>query len=73
MNQIQPKKLLLSKWTAAQPVRKEKHFLVVKVVEPELPDGKIEFIELEAVFSKNTYQISWQELQNSEKWRRGWV
>lgn len=73
MNQIQVKKLLLSKWTAAQPVRKEKHFLVVKVIEPDLPDEKIEFIELEAVFSKNIYRMPWQDLQNSEKWKRGWV
>jgi tryptophan-rich hypothetical protein len=73
MNQIQAKKLLMSKWTATQVMKKEKHFLVVKVFEPDLPDGKIEWIELEAVFSKNVYQITWQELKNSEKWRRGWV
>ena len=30
------KKLLLSKWTAVTPVNREKHFLVVKVVEPEI-------------------------------------
>lgn len=73
MNRIQVKKILLSKWTAVQPVRKEKHFLVVKVIEPELPDGQIELIELEAVFSKNIYQMPWQDLQNSQKWKRGWV
>lgn len=73
MNQIQVKKLMLSKWTATQPVNKEKHFLVSKVIEPEILGGKIELIELEAVFSKKIYQMHWQELQNSEKWRRGWV
>lgn len=34
-NQINPKKLRLSKWTAVNPQEKEKHFLVTKVVDPE--------------------------------------
>ncbi|MFM6921870.1 MAG: TIGR02450 family Trp-rich protein, partial [Polynucleobacter victoriensis] len=34
-NSIHPKKLLLTKWTAVHPINKEKHFLVVKVIEPE--------------------------------------
>lgn len=29
--------------------RKEKHFLVTKVIDPELPKHKIEFVEVEAV------------------------
>jgi tryptophan-rich hypothetical protein len=33
--QINPAKLLLSKWTAVKPVNKEKHFLVTKLIEPE--------------------------------------
>ena len=32
MNPLNPKKLLLSKWTAVQPLHKDKHFLVAKVV-----------------------------------------
>ena len=53
MNPIQPKKLLLTKWTAAEPVAKNKHFLVSKIIAPEpsdSPDKAIEWIELEAVF-----------------------
>ena len=34
-NQINPDKLLLSKWTAVQPYNKEKHFLVTRVIRNE--------------------------------------
>jgi hypothetical protein len=30
-NRVSPKKLLLSKWTAGHPERKEKHFLMARV------------------------------------------
>jgi tryptophan-rich hypothetical protein len=73
MNQIQPKKLLLSKWTAVQPIAKEKHFLVSKIVLPELPATKIEFVELEAVHSKVTRRIAWRELRDRGTWCQGWV
>ena len=32
---MHPKKLLLTKWTAVQPVARQKHFVVTKVIEPE--------------------------------------
>ena len=47
-NRVSPKKLLLSKWTAVHPERKEKHFLVTKVFEPEIEGQAIVEIELEA-------------------------
>jgi len=72
MNRISPKKLLLSKWTAVQPIAKQKHFLVSKVILPEEPEQAIEFIEIEAVYSKKTSQIPWRDLTNSEKWVQGW-
>ncbi len=31
MNNINPKKLLNSKWTAVKPVNKEKHFLITEL------------------------------------------
>mgnify|MGYP000576601909 CR=1 FL=1 len=72
MNRISPKKLLLSKWTAVQPIAKQKHFLVSKVVLPEDPSQPIEFIEIEAVYSKQTKQISWRELKDNTLWIQGW-
>ena len=76
MNVIQPKKLLLTKWTAVQPIAKNKHFLVSKIVKPESsdsPDMAIEWIELEAVFSKSITRMRWQKLRDSAMWKRGWV
>lgn len=72
MTPLHPKKLLLTKWTAVQPVAKNKHFLVSRVIEPEPPLVKIEWIELEAVFSKKVTRIHWRELQDETRWRRGW-
>ena len=73
MNKVQPNKLRLSKWTAVVPIAKQKHFLVSKVIEPELEGGKVEWIDLEAVHSKATRRMAWRELQNEALWLRGWV
>ncbi|MBU3539611.1 TIGR02450 family Trp-rich protein [Polynucleobacter sp. UK-Gri1-W3] len=73
MNLLSPKKLLLTKWTAVNPIAKQKHFLVSKVILPEPPSEKIEFVEIEAVFSKKTTQIPWRDLTNSELWLQGWI
>ncbi len=72
MNPLHPKKLLLTKWTAVRPIAKDKHFLVSKVITPEPPDVKIEWVELEAVFSKAVMRIQWRELQDDKVWRIGW-
>lgn len=73
MNKLQPKKLMLSKWTAVKPIAKEKHFLVSKIVEPELEGQAFEWIDLEAVHSKSTRRMKWRELQDDTQWLRGWV
>jgi tryptophan-rich hypothetical protein len=73
MNPLNPKKLHLTKWTAVKPVAKQKHFLVSKVIKPELPNEPVEFVEIESVFSKASQVIPWRELQNDEVWLQGWV
>jgi tryptophan-rich hypothetical protein len=73
MNRLHPKKLLLTKWTAVQPIAKNKHFLVSKVHQPEPPTVAVEWIELEAVYSKAVTRIGWQDLRDSTRWRQGWV
>ena len=73
MNLLNPKKLLLSKWTAVRPLHKDKHFLVAKVVDPPVEGSKIEWIEIEAVFSGDTQRISWRDLQNEDIWKQGLV
>jgi tryptophan-rich hypothetical protein len=73
MNPLNPKKLLLTKWTAVKPIAKQKHFLVSRVIQPEVETDPVELVEIESVFSKATQIIQWRELQNDEVWRQGWV
>ena len=73
MNPLNPKKLLLTKWTAVKPIAKQKHFLVSRVIQPDLPTDPVVSVEIEAVFSKATLVISWRELQDDSVWRQGWV
>jgi tryptophan-rich hypothetical protein len=73
MNPLNPKKLLLTKWTGIKPIAKQKHFLVSRVIEPDLPTDPVVSVEIEAVFSKATQVIAWRELQDDSVWRQGWV
>lgn len=73
MNALHPKKLLLTKWTAVKPVNKNKHFLVAKVIEPELPETAVVWIDLEAVYSKIQIRIAWRDLRDVSQWKQGWV
>ena len=66
------KKLLLSKWTAAKPQNKEKHFFVTKLIEPDTPDAQIEMIELEATYSKRSVTLPWRDLKDETRWLQGW-
>ena len=72
-NSVQPKKLLLSKWTELNHVGKEKHFLVCKLHLPDDADGKLEWVDIEAVYSKLARRIAWRDFKNASKWTRGWV
>ena len=73
MNAVHPKKLLLSKWTALRPLAKDKHFLVSRVIVPELPATRIDAVEIEAVRSRAVRRIDWRELRDDGVWRQGWV
>ena len=73
MNPLNPKKLRLTKWTAVTPIAKQKHFLVSRVIQPEVETDPVELVEIESVFSKATQIIQWRDLQNDEVWRQGWV
>jgi len=70
MNRINPDKLLMTKWSAVEPKRKERHFIVTGLVRNE--EGTIIACELEAVINKNVYQAEWQELKDSTIWIMGW-
>jgi tryptophan-rich hypothetical protein len=70
---INTKKLINSKWTAVSPVNKEKHFIVTKVILPDLPNQVIEDVMLEAVHSQRSQIIAWQQLNDATIWKQGWL
>ncbi|WP_248794868.1 TIGR02450 family Trp-rich protein [Pseudomonas sp. MWU13-2105] len=70
MNRINPRKLLLSKWTAVQPLNREKHFLVTELFRDE--QGSVLEVELQALMSLRNQRISWTHLKDTDTWRMGW-
>ena len=70
MNQINPKKLLNSKWTAVNPVKKELHFMVTALLLND--DNEVDECMLEAIMTRRSEVINWQELKNSSYWLQGW-
>lgn len=69
-HRLNPRKLLLSKWTALQPQNREKHFLVTELFCDE--DGTVLQIELQAVLNQRCQRLDWRTLENTEQWRMGW-
>lgn len=70
MNQINPKKLLLSKWTAVNPQKKEKHFLIIEVNFDDA--GAVESCTMEAIANKRKIAVNWRDLKDSNDWKQGW-
>ncbi len=70
MNSINQKKLLNSKWTAAVPINKEKHFIVTEIEFNE--EGIVISCLIEAVMSKRAFQINWHDLKDKDNWLHGW-
>lgn len=67
---LNPRKLLLSKWTAAQPQNRERHFLVTELIRDE--QDNILGVALQAVLTQRSQQLDWHQLQDSERWLQGW-
>ncbi|MFK8042705.1 TIGR02450 family Trp-rich protein [Congregibacter sp.] len=70
MNNVNPKKLLNSKWSAVTPANKEKHFVVSEVEYDE--DGVVVLCCIEAVMSKRAMPIDWRDLKDESTWVHGW-
>lgn len=70
MHRINPNKLQHSKWTAATPRNKEKHFIVTDVRCDD--EGRPQTCVLEAVHSRREFELDWRELQHAERWLMGW-
>ena len=69
--QINPAKLLSSKWTAVHPVNKEKHFLVTRIIRND--ENIIIRCIVEAVMTRKEYELDWRALKNKESWLTGWL
>ena len=70
MNKINPKKLLNSKWTAVTPSNKEKHFVVIDIEFDE--ENNVISCSIEAVMTKRSLAIDWQDLKDDTDWVHGW-
>lgn len=78
--QLNPEKLLLSKWTAQPVINREKHFLVVQLLRDEraanttnpVQKPPVRQVVLEAVLSKRQLTKHWQDLLDEQAWRQGW-
>lgn len=70
LHRLDPRKLLLSKWTAAHPRQREKHFLVTELFRDE--EGTVLEIELQAVLTQRSERMPWQALRDAQTWLMGW-
>lgn len=67
---LSPKKLLHSKWTAVNPIKKQKHFMIVDV---EFDENNIVIhCEIQAIMSKQNTSINWRDLKDDKQWLQGW-
>ena len=71
MNQINPKKLLNSKWTAVNSANKEKHFIVTKIEIDE--QDTVTSCVIESVISNRMTSICWKNLKDQHLWVHGWT
>lgn len=67
---LNPRKLLLSKWTATQPQNRERHFLVTELIRDE--DDNILAVELQAVLTRRSQTFDWHQLLDTQRWLQGW-
>ena len=77
MNNLNPKKLLNTKWTAQaktkeqmQLRKQEKHFAVIKVLYDE--DKRVVECNIEAVITRRVFDIDWRGLKDKSLWQQGW-
>jgi tryptophan-rich hypothetical protein len=77
LNNLNPKKLLNTKWTAQAKTKEqmqlrklEKHFAVTKVVYDE--DKRVVECNIEAIMTRRVFDIDWRNLKDSLRWQQGW-
>ncbi|MDZ4726087.1 MAG: TIGR02450 family Trp-rich protein [Leptospira sp.] len=72
-NQINPRKLLLSKWTSVIVLEKEKHFIITRLLPTNDASDKLDFVEMEAILTNSLKTIPIQDLKEKSKWLPGWI
>ncbi|MFT5720614.1 MAG: tryptophan-rich hypothetical protein [Motiliproteus sp.] len=74
VNQINPEKLLHSKWTSVHPKDREKHFIVTALYRDTGGDeaATVLDIELQAVVTGRSEGLPWQALKQAAQWQPGW-
>jgi tryptophan-rich hypothetical protein len=70
-NPVNRRKLPGSKWTAVEPVDREKHFLVLDWVRDET-GRPTDRIVIEAILTNRVRELHWRELEDPAGWRIGW-
>ena len=70
---LSSKKLLHSKWTATAPQNREKHFMVVRVLQDATDPQLVTEVTLEAVLSKRHQTLHWRDLSDEIRWKAGWL
>lgn len=70
-NPINKKKLPGSKWTAVEPVNRERHFVVVGWV-ADAEGRPTDRLLVEAVLNRRVREIHWRELGDASTWQIGW-
>ena len=70
---MSPKNLLDSKWTAAVPRERDKHFVLVRIIPSESTSSSGASVELQSLISKRRMIVPQSELTDPERWRQGWL
>ena len=62
-----PKKLVGTKWTAVESVKRRKHW---QVVEYRANEG---VVTIEAVIDRYSVTLQWRDLRDRQDWLPGWI
>jgi tryptophan-rich hypothetical protein len=60
-----------SKWTAVEPVNRARHFELKALERTELQSDPIVCV-MRCVVTRNSHRVRWKDLNNKNKWRKGW-
>ena len=67
------KHLVDSKWTALQPIDRDKHFMVTRLLQASGVEGEVPLVELQAILSKRRVRVPRSELSDETRWKPGWT